>query len=224
MVNLQPDEDEELYDGQPSTEAYSDEHGGGRGPCSTCCHMLIKTVQYTAYVLALLFIALVIFLAVVVPSIDTMDTDNVKVDFYIPPANETTWIASPTNQSIVYPSWVQLTLQADVHNPNKLSTTFESAVEIFAYDVRNENVTTYHFMDQLTIEKITFDAEKTKKVELQYNLTDTRLLEQVGRWILDGPPMDRWIRLKSHSGKAGLSFFRVSVNLPTLTKDSTVFI
>lgn len=223
MIKLDMDgTDEESYDGQPETGSDGDYRSSRNEPglfywCSKC-------ITFLAYLMALLFIGLIIMLAVIIPPTNTLSLDSLRSDMYIPKQNETEWLPDPLENGALYPPWITLSLSADIRNPNKLKVSLKSDVKLYTYDTNNENSTSYRYMDKFVLDKITFAADDTENVQRTYNLTDDRLLKQVGTWLREASPKQRDFKLECHSVEAELSLFMVSLNLPTLYEDVSILL
>lgn len=222
MIKLDMDGEEESYDGQPDSNSDGDYRSSRNEPglfywCGKC-------VTFLAYLMALLLIGLIIMLAVIVPPSNTLKLESLTSDIYVPKQNETDWLPDPLGNNALYPPWVLVSFAADIRNPNKLKVSVQSDVKIYTYDTNNENVTNYRYLDKFVLDKITFAADTTENIQRTYNLTDDRLLQQVGLWLQEASPKLRDIKLEGHSAEAELSLFMVSLDLPTLYEDVSILI
>jgi hypothetical protein len=216
------DEDMDTFDGQPDTSGGENVLFNQNG-CSIFMHMCKRCTVVIMAILSVLFIAVAILLAVVLPSANMMTIEDVACQVYVPTFNETDWI-SGKGTPYSYPPWIELRFTASIHNPNKFSTSFESSVDVFAYDINNENETSYRYMDTFVLDKIKFDTDKTEQIARNFNMTNPRLLKQIGAWVNDAPPKMRDLKLKTYSTKGGIDLFKLSLDLPTFSRDVSALV
>lgn len=210
-IPCEDNHEEDLVDGQPDSSGYSDDYRR-----SSCCSFGC-TFNFIAYVLALLFIVFVIVSAIFISSLGMLSLDTYSSDIFIPMRNESTWIRDESN--LEYPPYIMFTLDASVHNPNKFDVTLKSSVDINSYDIKNENYTSYNFLDFIEIEEIKFESESHKSIHLEYNLTNINFLKQLGTWLMHPEQPDRQLKLQAFNAKAEVKFFRLSLDLPSYFRD-----
>lgn len=216
------EEEEQMFDGQPGTDGY----GESSKSDNSCLSILMKIVRLFVYLFALLFVIMLIVIVLVVPGANKPNVSDVNSTLSIPMQNQSTWIVDGNSSNItsVYPPWVMLQLDFSVENPNRFALTFETEVDLYAYDYRTENSTAYHYLDSFVFEKTTFDMRNTAQKTLQYNLTRINLLKQIGTWIVDIPSKQRELKLTSRSTKIGVDLLGISINIGSTSTDTVLTI
>ncbi len=218
--SLNPHEEEaEFFDGQPGTDSYSE----SRGEYPLVCRVFGSFVKIMAYILAALFVVLIIFLVFMFKDAGKPTVSDIQTTFDVPLVNQSNWIIQPTG-NLTYPPWVLLTLDFSVDNPNNFDLNFETSVDMYAYDYKTENSTAYSYMDTFVFEKRTFDRASVDNVHLVYNLTRVNLLQRIGLWIKDRPSKNRDIKLTARSGKLGVGLIGITIDLDSITTDSMIMV